>query len=222
MITTVIFDLDGTLTNTLNDIASSMNRALALHGLPQHPLDAYRQFVGNGAKKLAERAVGAHQELAADVLADYQAWYEKHAMDTTRPYPGVEHMLKELVRDGLTLCVLSNKPNLDTIHVVNGFFPDTSWAIVRGQMPGVPVKPHPAAPEAMMDALCISADGCLYVGDSCVDVETAHNANMACAGACWGFRGRQELQESGADYLLDNPGDLPALIRDLNRGVIRN
>ena len=221
MITTVIFDLDGTLTNTLTDIGSAMNRALRLHGLPEHPIDAYRLMVGNGARRLAERAVGEHKELTEAVLTDYQAWYGTHAAEATRPYPGVQRMLEELARDGLTLSVLSNKPNPDTVHVVTGFFPETDWAIIRGQLPGVPVKPHPAGTEALLDALCVSAADCLLVGDSSVDVETAHNAHMLCAGASWGFRGRKELKDSGADFIIDSPEELPALIRDINRGVVR-
>lgn len=216
MYSTVIFDLDGTLLNTLPDIADAMNRALRIHHLPEHPTDAYKMMVGNGARKLAERAVGEHQELAAAVLADYQAWYENHWNIKTRPYDGMPETLAAMERQGLSLCVLSNKPNADTVHVVTHFYPERNWSMIRGQLPGVPVKPDPAGVMLMLDALCVDASDCLFVGDSAVDMETAANSGILSIGAAWGFRGREELISAGARFVIDSPAELPELIRRID------
>ena len=139
----VLFDLDGTLTDTLRDIADAMNRALRLHDLPEFAVEDYKYLVGNGAKKLAERAVRDRLDLQMAVLRDYQAYYETHNLVTTKPYEGIPELLAALADRGLKLCVLSNKPHADTCHVVSHFFPQIPFAAVRGQMEGVPVKPDP-------------------------------------------------------------------------------
>ncbi len=205
MFKAVIFDLDGTLTNTLQDIANAMNRALRLVGLPEYPTDAYRYMVGNGAKKLAERAVGTHQELAAEALSLYQSYYEKHTHDITRPYDGIPELLKALEERGLKLCVLSNKPHADTQGVIRYFFPDVQWAVVRGQMEGVPVKPDPAGALAIAQELNVQPDECLYLGDTSVDMLTATRADMWAVGVLWGFRDEKELLENGAKLILSEP-----------------
>ena len=138
-----VFDLDGTLTNTLNDIATAMNRSLRLHGLPEFSVDEYRYLVGDGAKKLAQRAVRNRQELAESVRREYQAYYQEHTLDTTRPYPGIPELLQALTERGIQVCVLSNKPHADTCGVVRHFFPEIPFAQIRGQVEGVPVKPDP-------------------------------------------------------------------------------
>ena len=121
MIKAILFDLDGTLTNTLRDIATAMNRALRLHGLAEFEVDDYRYLVGDGAKKLAERAVRDRPELAEAVRADYQAYYQNHTLDTTRPYDGIPELLRALCEKGVAVCVLSNKPHADTCGVVSHF-----------------------------------------------------------------------------------------------------
>lgn len=201
----VIFDLDGTLTNTLQDIANAMNRALRLLGLLEYPTDAYRYMVGNGAKKLAERAVGTRQELAAEALALYQSYYEKHTHDTTRPYDGIPQLLHALAARNLQLCVLSNKPHADTQGVIRYFFPDIQWSVVRGQMEGVPVKPDPAGALAIARELNVRPDECLYLGDTSVDMLTATRAGMYAVGVLWGFRDEKELRDSGAKLILSEP-----------------
>ncbi len=205
MFKAVVFDLDGTLTNTLQDIAHAMNRALRLLGLPEYPTDAYRYMVGNGAKKLAERAVGNHQELASEALELYQSYYQKHTHDITRPYDGIPELLEALEARGLKLCVLSNKPHADTQVVIRYFFPGIHWAVVRGQMEGVPVKPDPAGAEAIAKALHLQPDECLYLGDTSVDMITATRAGMWAVGVLWGFRDEKELRESGAKLILSEP-----------------
>lgn len=208
MVRAVLFDLDGTLTNTLEDIADAMNRSLRLHGLPEWPLDAYRYLVGDGAKKLAERAVRDRQELALSVQQEYQAYYQEHTRVKTQPYDGVPEMLRALQDKGLKLAVFSNKPDADTKNVVAHFFPDIPWAAVRGQIEGVPVKPDPTGALAVAEALQIPPAEFLYLGDTATDMHCAVNAGMLPIGALWGFRTAEELQSSGARQLVQHPMDV--------------
>lgn len=209
----VLFDLDGTLTDTLADIAAAMNRALRLHGLEEWPQDAYRYLVGNGARVLSERCVRERKELAPAVRQTYQAYYETHNLVCTRPYDGVPEMLRALAADGLALAVLSNKPDADTKRVVQHFFPDVPFAVVRGQVEGVPVKPDPAGALAVAREMGIAPEAFLYLGDTAVDMQTAIAAGMRPVGALWGFRTAQELQESGACHLAACPEALLAISR---------
>ena len=204
----VLFDLDGTLTDTLADIAAAMNRALQLHELPTWPVDAYRYLVGNGAKVLSERCVRERQELSAAVRQTYQDYYETHNLVQSKPYEGVPEMLQALVDRGIRLAVLSNKPDADTKAVVRHFFPQIPFAAVRGQVEGVPVKPDPAGAIALAAQLGLDPGEFLYLGDTAVDMQCARNAGMHPVGALWGFRTAEELRESGAEHLIARPGDL--------------
>lgn len=208
MIRAVLFDLDGTLTNTLEDIADAMNRSLRLHELPEWPLDAYRYLVGDGAKKLAERAVRDRQELALSVQREYQAYYEKHTRVKSRPYAGVPEMLRALQSHGMPLAVFSNKPDADTKGVVGYFFPDVAFAEVRGQVEGVPVKPDPAGALATAEKLGVSPDEVLYLGDTATDMCCAKNAGMHPVGVLWGFRTEDELRSSGAEFIIAEPAEV--------------
>lgn len=212
MIKAVLFDLDGTLTDTLADISDAMNRSLRLHGLPEWPLDAYRYLVGDGAKKLAERAVRERQEMAQSVQWAYQAYYETHTQVRTKPYDGVPEMLHALQEKGVPLAVFSNKPDADTKNVIAHFFPEIRWAAVRGQVEGFPVKPDPTGALAVARAMSVDPDEVLYLGDTSTDMRCAVNAGMHPVGALWGFRTAQELQESGAEYLVAHPGEIAALL----------
>ena len=207
----VLFDLDGTLTDTLVDIADAMNRALRLHGLPEWPVEAYRYLVGNGAKVLSERCVRERQELSAAVRQTYQAYYETHNLVQTKPYEGVPEMLQALVDRGIRLAVLSNKPDADTKAVVRHFFPEIPFAVVRGQVEGVPVKPDPTGALAVADEMGLAPGEFLYLGDTAVDMECALAAGMHPVGALWGFRTEEELRQSGAEHLARQPGDLLAI-----------
>lgn len=208
MIRAVLFDLDGTLTNTLEDIADAMNRALRLHGLPEWPVDAYRYLVGDGAKKLAERAVRARQELALSVQKEYQAYYQEHTRVKTKPYDGVPELLRTLQARGVPMAVFSNKPDADTKNVVAHFFPDIAFSVVRGQMEGVPVKPDPTGALAAAEALGVSPADVLYLGDTSTDMCCARHAGMRPIGVLWGFRAEDELRQNGAEYVISHPLDL--------------
>ena len=207
----VLFDLDGTLTDTLADIADAMNRALRLHGLPEWPVEAYRYLVGNGAKVLSERCERERQELSAAVRQTYQAYYETHNLVQTKPYEGVPEMLQALVDRGIRLAVFSNKPDADTKAVVRHFFPEIPFAVVRGQVEGVPVKPDPTGALAVADEMGLAPGDFLYLGDTAVDMECALAAGMHPVGALWGFRTEEELRQSGAEHLARQPGDLLAI-----------
>ena len=201
----VLFDLDGTLTDTLQDIAAAMNRALRLHGLMEFAVEDYRYLVGDGAKKLAERAVRGRLELQGAVLRDYQAYYETHNLVTTRPYDGVPELLSALEARGMKLCVLSNTPHADTCRVVRHFFPQVSFCVVRGQMEGVPVKPDPTGALQVAREAQLPPDSFLYLGDTAVDMICAKNAGMHSVGVTWGFRTADELQAAGAGLLISRP-----------------
>ncbi len=213
MIKAILFDLDGTLTNTLDDIADAMNRSLRLHGLPEWPTEAYCCLVGDGAKKLAERAVRERQDLALSVQKEYQAYYETHTRVKTQPYEGVPEMLRTLQDMGMKLAVFSNKPDADTKNVVAHFFPETPWTAVRGQAEGVPVKPAPAGALAVARAMEVEPAEVLYLGDTSTDMKCAVNAGMLPVGAAWGFRTAQELKDSGAQYLVGHPADVVQILR---------
>ena len=208
----VLFDLDGTLLNTLEDIADSMNRALSENGLPEHPLNAYRYFVGDGINTLAKRATGFKEELVPIVQKAYQSYYALGLRNKTRPYDGVIKMLAELKARGLKLCVFSNKPHQDTLNVMAYYFPDTHFDAISGQKENVPVKPDPTGALKIARELRIPPKDFLYVGDTGVDMACANAAGMIPVGALWGFRLREELIEHHACHLIEKPVDLLGLL----------
>ena len=204
----VLFDLDGTLTNTLDDIADAMNRTLREHHLPEWDTDAYRYMVGNGPVLLTERAVRDRQDLVPSVLKNYNAYYHTHNDLKTAPYPGIPELLCSLQQRGLSLCVYSNKPDPDTQFVVSRYFPEISFALIRGSAPEQPMKPEPAVPLRMAQKLGISPDCFAYLGDTDVDMRCAVNAGMHPFGVLWGFRDAAELTAAGAEALLHTPAEL--------------
>lgn len=207
---TVIFDLDGTLLDTLGDLAAAGNHALSAMGLPTHETDAYRFFVGNGVPKLIERILPetsrgeASQALA---LSLFRRYYAEHAMERTRPYDGIVSILQTLKENGVQLGVLSNKDDAFTQSIIAHFFPQVMDAVL-GRKEGAAPKPDPTSLQNMMAELGCSPQETLYVGDSSVDVLTAHNAGVECCGVVWGFRGQAELTSAGADALAFAPADL--------------
>ncbi len=208
----VLFDLDGTLLNTLEDICNAMNTALQSMGIKPWETDAYRYMVGNGARVLAERAVRDRQELADRVLAAYQRQYEAHQMEKTRPYDGMMNTLRALRDQGVPLAVLSNKPDADTQRIIAHFFPDIPFEQVLGQRPDYPRKPDPTAALTLAEKMGIPAEAVWYVGDTSVDMECARRAGMRSVGVLWGFRTRTELEGSGAQFLIRRPAELVGLV----------
>ncbi len=208
----VIFDLDGTLVNSLADLAGATNYVLAGAGYPVHPVEAYRYFAGNGLGMLLRRALPtgqpASEEAYAELLERVRQRYDAHWHDQTVPYPGMTGLLEELMRRGLPSMVLSNKPDPWVAPCVEHFFPGARFEVVRGALPGVPHKPDPQAALELAARVGIAPERVAFVGDSGVDMSTAVNAGMQGFGATWGFREREELLTAGARALLEQPADL--------------
>lgn len=215
----VIFDLDGTLVNSLYDLADSMNKALAACGLPVHPMDAYRRFVGNGRAVLVERAVGETRltpDIKARVTELFDQDYAVHCLDKTRPYGGIREMLDELNAIGVKTAVLSNKPDEFVKEMMGRLFPAFPFTLAWGKKPQFKEKPDSGALFAMLGEMGVSKEECLYVGDSDVDVYTAKNAGLPFCGAEWGFRGKQELTGAGAKATVKTARELFFYIKEGN------
>lgn len=210
--THVIFDLDGTLINSLEDLAAAANYVCSLHGWPTFPVDRYRYKVGNGQLKLVERFMPAEyagdQAMFEIALAEFRAYYDEHKEDHTAPYPGIVETLDAMREAGLTLAVLSNKDHAAAAPLVERYFGTDRFTLVQGRIDAFP--PKPAAPITLhvLEQLQASPDRTLYVGDSNVDVRTGHNAGLRTAGVSWGFRGRTELEAEGADFIAETPAQL--------------
>lgn len=206
---TYIFDLDGTLLNTLDDLATSCNYALGVKGLPLRTKEEVRQFVGNGVRKLIERAVpmGSAPELIDDVFTAFCRHYNEHNMDTTAPYDGVGEMLSCLHREGRRIAVVSNKLYDATQSLCKHFFPDTV-SVAIGEKEGIRRKPAPDTVIEALRQLGVSKEGAVYVGDSEVDVLTARNSGMPCISVLWGFRDKDFLVANGATHFVENPSDI--------------
>ncbi|XAM00396.1 HAD family hydrolase [Phycisphaeraceae bacterium D3-23] len=208
-----LFDLDGTLLDTLTDLADAANHALAAVGRPPHPRESYRTLVGQGIRQLFIDALGpGHGHLVDDAIAQQMRYYEHHRFDTTRPYPGIEAMMRGLAERGVKPGVLSNKPDDATQDVVNRFFPSHDWAYIRGHRAGTTPKPDPHAALEAIETLGIPAKQWLYVGDTAVDMQTGKSAGMYTVGVSWGFRSVEELKTNGADEIIDQPSDLLKLL----------
>jgi phosphoglycolate phosphatase len=208
---TFIFDLDGTLLDTLADLAASVNYALGSCGLPQHTTDDVRRFVGNGVRVLMERAVpqGAQNPLFDTAFATFRQHYLEHSLDTTRPYDGIPQLLAELRQRGCRLAVVSNKFYAATQELCRHFFPDTiSVAIGEHEAEGIRKKPAPDTVVEALRQLGVSSEGAVYVGDSDVDVLTARNSGLPCISVLWGFRSRDFLIQHGATTFALTPHDI--------------
>lgn len=207
----IIFDLDGTLLNTIDDLATSTNYALRQYGYPEHELAAYPYFVGNGITRLIERALpeNARQEdRIAQLREKFVDYYQKHKTDLSRPYPGIPELLHKLQQKGMTLAVASNKYHAGTTELIRHFFGDQLFSVVLGQRDNIPVKPHPAIVHDILSQTGIKNSEALFVGDSGVDMQTALNSGITSIGVTWGFRPRQELAECGACYIVNKPEEI--------------
>jgi len=208
---TYIFDLDGTLLNTLDDLAASVNYALRKYGMPEHSLDDVRRFVGNGVKMLMARAVpcGEQNPLFEAAFCTFREYYMEHSLDTTRPYDGIPETLTELKRRGCRLAVVSNKFYAATQELCRHFFPDTiEVAIGEHEAEGIRKKPAPDTVIEALRQLGVGKEHAVYVGDSDVDVQTAHNSELPCISVLWGFRDKSFLVANGATTFIDVPQDL--------------
>ncbi len=208
----VIFDLDGTLINSLPDIAAAMNRSLAKFGLPVHEENSYKYKVGNGVIKLTERSVGERTELLDQVLAAYMADYAENCRVNTFAYKGVPEMLQGLLDRGMKIGVLSNKDQADVDKVLAHYFPTIAFTVTRGRVEGVPLKPDPAAALLIAQDMGLTPAECWYVGDTSMDMNCGNAAGMETVGVLWGFRPREELVASGARELIAEPEELLRLV----------
>jgi len=214
--TAVIFDLDGTLLDTLADLADSMNAVLEGLGLPPHPVDAYRTHVGDGIASLVRRALPpdwhdrVHHEpgFLERCVDSMRAAYELRWATKTAPYPGITELLRELDTRGVRMAVLSNKPDVFTAKIVAHFLGSVRFRAVIGAREGVPRKPDPAGAREALRIMGAGEDETLYVGDSSTDMDTARGAGLVSVGVLWGFRSKEELLEHGAHHLVERPREL--------------
>lgn len=219
---TILFDLDGTLIDTIDDLASATEQVLRewgrgnADGSPVHNRDAYHHFVGNGMRKLVERAFGgdlSEQELD-QALTRFMEIYDRHCADKTAPYEGIEALLDTLHAEGYQIGVVTNKAEAQARRLAFKFFEPYELRCVYGSVAGRPNKPHPQVVRQALVDCGTTAEQTLFVGDSNVDVETAHKAELFCAGAAWGFRGAEELRQAGADAVIHHPIELLDVLRN--------
>lgn len=207
----ILFDLDGTLLDTLDDLADSGNAALRALGFPEHPAEAYKLFIGDGVENLARRALPPERRdpaTVAECVGRYREEYRRRWADKTRPYDGISELLDTLVARGVPMAVLSNKPDEFTQLCVARLLPKWRFAVVLGEGPSVPRKPDPAGARQIVARLQVPPEAILYVGDTSTDMQTAVAAGMFPAGALWGFRAADELLAHGARILLAHPLDV--------------
>lgn len=213
----IVFDLDGTLLNSLEDLADSANHVLTQHGFPTHPVDAYRYFVGDGVRKLIGRILPPEERNEATIelcRQEFVAYYKVHMEDKTSVYEGITDLLTELKKRGLKIAVATNKVHIAVAPLMAKYFPTIRFDSMIGQREGVPVKP---APQIMFDILketgCVPSET-LHVGDTATDMQLAHNAGIVPVGVLWGYRPLEELQEAGARYIIEHPLDLMEIVNE--------
>ena len=227
----IIFDLDGTLVNTIEDIALAMNSALVSHGFSALPLAVYPDMVGWGIQKLAALALEAQsrpQQIPADetdraalinkLAREALDRYDEIPLRFSRPYPEIPELLHILIDEGFVLAVLTNKPDPVARQVVKGLFPDIPFAVIQGDRIDSPKKPDPDLTRSVMEAIGAAQGHTLFVGDSVVDVETAHNVGCPIVGVSWGFRGPEELVKTGTDHLITTPMELLGIVGLARKG----
>ncbi len=210
-----IFDLDGTLLDTVADLANATNQALAKCGYPTHPTEAYYHFVGNGINKLFARALpeeARNEENVLRIRTHFIPYYNEHNADDSRPYPGIVELLHKLQFHGVQVAVASNKYQQATAKLVAHFFPDIRFAAVYGQREGVAIKPDPTIVNDILSVTGVSRADTIYIGDSGVDMLTAHNAEVESIGVTWGFRDEEELSSNGANHIVHHAEEILKLV----------
>lgn len=215
MKTLIIFDLDGTLLNTIADLAESTNYALIQAGFPTHPVSAYNLFVGNGINKLFERALPEGEKTEENIekiRESFLQYYGEHNTDKSTPYPGIMELLTELCRKEVQIAVASNKYQEATRKLISHFFPNTPFVAVFGQREGIAPKPDPTIVLDILSQTGVPKEEVLYVGDSGVDMQTAINSGITSCGVTWGFRPRTELESFTPDYMVDKATDILAVL----------
>ncbi|MDE6668540.1 MAG: HAD family hydrolase [Muribaculaceae bacterium] len=212
----VIFDLDGTLLNTISDLGTACNHALRTMGYSAHPLSAYNYMVGNGVRKLVERAAPEVDENTLnDLLSYFREYYDAHCTDTTEPYPGIPELLTQLGDRGVSVAVATNKYQTAAEEIINYFFPDVPFVGVLGQTEDRPPKPDPSIVFALLNQFPTPKAQVLLCGDSGVDIETARRACIESAGVTWGFRPVSELRRAYADHIVSSPSDILTIVDGL-------
>lgn len=212
----VIFDLDGTLLNTIDDLGHAANYALEQSGYPTHEIESYRFYVGNGVGRLLERVLPPDHRTPEKVTAlreIFQGYYDRHFWNHTKPYPGIEDLLHELAGRGVQLAVASNKYQSATSALIAHFFPRLPFAAVHGMRPGIPAKPDPSIVFNVLLTVPTPKADVIYVGDSGVDMETARRACVESVGVTWGFRPVSELRQFLAEHIISDPADLLPLLK---------
>ncbi len=216
MIKTIIFDMDGTILNTIDDITTSVNFALKTYQLPLRNIDEVKQAVGNGAKALIARVIhkGYDHPQFEDIYQTYQDYYDAHRMVKTAPYPQILALLRKLKYDGYTLAVVSNKHDY-LVKSLNKQLFEGLFEVAVGETKERPLKPEPDVIFDVLDILDATVEESLFIGDSNVDIITAKNANMASVGVTWGFRSKEELHREGATFIIEEPYDLLKIIKEM-------
>lgn len=214
-----IFDLDGTLVNTITDLGNSVSYALSSLGFPERTIQEYTSFVGNGTLKLVQHSVPEEfrndEAVIEHVHSLFKEYYASHFCDTSRVYDGILTALEELKAQGIKLSVLTNKPDEFAVKIMDRLFPKGTFCHVQGARGGVPKKPDPTAELEIMRIMGADPAHTVHIGDSDVDVFTAHNAGIRCVGCSWGFRSRESLVEAGAEAIADKPSQLPEIIANM-------
>lgn len=211
---TVIFDLDGTLLDSIEDIASSMNKVLESLQLPTHKIEDYKHFVGGGVDILVENALNNQsKEIKDEVTKRFKIEYDGKLHSKTLPYDGIYELLDELKKLDINLAVLSNKPHEFTVSYVNHFFKNYNFKEIHGQKKDVPKKPDPKAALDIVKCLDSSCENTYFIGDTKIDMQTAKSANMKAIGVLWGFRDEKELRENGADFIVKEPLEIINIIK---------
>jgi phosphoglycolate phosphatase len=210
----LIFDLDGTLVDSLPGIAATLNRTLSAHGLPEHQDNIVRGFIGNGLRNLIVRAAPQETDssLIETMLGVYQQDYQLSWASGTHVYPGIHSMLAHLLAAGFSMSILSNKVHAFTVEMIRVIFPTVPFAAVLGQREGIPHKPHPAGALQISNMISAAPENCVIIGDSTMDIETAINAGMRSIAVSWGYHDRAPLLAAGAGKIIDSPSELPPLL----------